>query len=619
MPKIPVYDGRQVTPGAGISARFSPVGTAEAFGAGVARGLQQLGQGISNVAQETAQWAVQQKQELDRSQVREALNRAREELRGYMFGDPSNPEATGLLYRRGKDATNIYQEASERLKEIKDRYSENLTGNPAIELYNQNMDSVLNSRLRMVAYAQARGREEYRQETLKGDILETMNDAAESIRTFLDTKMENPENILKQGFASEGASVIKSKAKALYNNLPIKQREEYARKAVTEYHAQNLEILRSRDPQAAKQYFEKHKKDMEPLVAAKLDEQITQEAREDELLGIAQDLDAMPLLKDRLAAIDVYRDADDYKVLSGMVVDRWRLQRLAAQEETSQIDKQAYDAWLKNPQMELPDNISPELRASLLSARDKMIKSGMRGTSTDFQVWNEQLNLLEEDPEKFATNWAKNWQKYVGKLSSADFNRLKGFADDIREGNDSPGASEYRTHQQIISGAVSVLNLGDSDTNIAKERLSRAYYAALQRGEFEGKDQQYMSDWCDLYLIRNDYMDQGDLPALHKKRPPAAAAAEDTDMWFDTPRGRVRGFPQKDRYGNIVAFWDTNWFKWNWEDDYMEPGEGVVPEYNKEFAPGVFAPPAMEKLGGDKKVAPEPDKPPLKIPPYRGY
>lgn len=147
MPQVPTYQQTESLRPAfrqGIDVQASP----DDFGAAVGRGMQSLGQGVSNVGGALA--AVKAKE--DETKAKDADNAFAKATRDALY-DPD----TGFAYQEGKNAVDGFSGFSQRVEELRKEYGKGLTGEAA-QMYERASQARANSAIQtgMIHTGQAR-------------------------------------------------------------------------------------------------------------------------------------------------------------------------------------------------------------------------------------------------------------------------------------------------------------------------------------------------------------------------------------------------------------------------------------------------------------------------------
>lgn len=175
MPIVPFTGAPNVAPQPLSQVRQSSAGaTPEAFGGGVARGLQALGQGLGQASQNIAQ-IVQIDAERDARDANTAFSQKRREL---LYGTPEKP---GFLQLTGADAVKSYDATAQDLEKIRQQINSDLSG-PAQNIFDPVSQNIVQAELDRMAQHSITERKAANQATWKSSLLEANNLAAANPR-----------------------------------------------------------------------------------------------------------------------------------------------------------------------------------------------------------------------------------------------------------------------------------------------------------------------------------------------------------------------------------------------------------------------------------------------------
>lgn len=237
MPQVPAYQQTESLRPAfrqGIDVQASP----DDFGAAVGRGMQSLGQGVSNVGGALA--AVKAKE--DETKAKDADNAFAKATRDALY-DPD----TGFAYQEGKNAVDGFSDFSQRVEELRKEYGKGLTGEAA-QMYERASQSRANSTVQtgMIHTGEARKQwfrstSDARIDTFQSDAIAGYGDPTTVNKNILGGLEE-----LKSRAADEGwdGSVLHDKSMDFVSTV--------RRGVVTR--------MIEDDPIAAEKYFKEHEK-----------------------------------------------------------------------------------------------------------------------------------------------------------------------------------------------------------------------------------------------------------------------------------------------------------------------------------------------------------------------
>lgn len=239
MPTIPVYNQEvslepQFTQG--IDVRATP----EAFGADIGRGLQDIGQGVSQIAQ--AKFTLQQK--LMENDKRAAQIRTEAEANKILF-DPD----TGIMNRQGTNAVGAGKAFEAEVEKLRAEGSKGLQGQALID-YNLYFDQMIVERSAGVMRHEA------------GEVKKAVD---QSFVSLADTYAENAVTYLGDPAASrryidEGVKVLKERAVTFGIDDATRDNEiaEYVRNA----HKTVALTMAADNPLAAQAYLDKNREEL---------------------------------------------------------------------------------------------------------------------------------------------------------------------------------------------------------------------------------------------------------------------------------------------------------------------------------------------------------------------
>lgn len=157
MVKVPVYSMREVRLRPDMQQGVEVRASADAFGAGAARGMQSIGQGMQSIGQGLGQAAdamAQLRDFEDRLKSKEALTGFERDVIDLQYGE------NGYLTTQGGDAVARQEQYARDLEELKKKYGSNLKGGAA-RYFDDAATSAVTSGLRTGVVHAAQGRKDW--------------------------------------------------------------------------------------------------------------------------------------------------------------------------------------------------------------------------------------------------------------------------------------------------------------------------------------------------------------------------------------------------------------------------------------------------------------------------
>lgn len=240
MPRVDAYDTLQVPLRAEYQQNVDrSAATAEAFGAGIGRGLQQVGQGVNQLADVETE-LMQRDAE---TEARDALNKTDRTMNDAAYGE------NGYLYSQGKDALDRQQAYKDRLEQIRSEGGAKLSAR-ARQIYDQASQAKVTSELGTAMQHAGREKVKWQDDT-----------DTNRVKLFQDEGLAAYQDDAKIAGSIQGQhGIIDSMAKRKGWDPATTKLAKLEAQSTT-YSSVAMQRAQT-DPLAAKKYIDDHKDDM---------------------------------------------------------------------------------------------------------------------------------------------------------------------------------------------------------------------------------------------------------------------------------------------------------------------------------------------------------------------
>lgn len=473
MPRVPVYERQFEKEGVNLGAPTQNISApAEAFGAGDAKGLTNLGQGAASVGTAMMVAAKRMKDEEDEAKALDAYVKFHESTSTLLHGDgtEANP---GFYGRQGGTALGATREAREAFEKSLQDVSSSLGNDQQRSLFRRRAETLRLESLTGVSRHESGQRKVYQAETNKAV---AGREAEYALLNYTD-----PNAV--ESALGRGIEAVKSAAR-LSGLSP-----EAADKAVADYQSDALKKVALRhitNGNFSLAQEIKADKRMTGADAAAVETSLKTEQDLARVFGVA---DAAMQQDDPLAWVREQKNLDpatrgkvEAQVKSNISWER------TERQERERVDAQAFE-----------DNLVKAIDRGDMGAANRLVESsppGLRKEARAYVMARAEgrdivddpaekwrwTQMLADEPEKFKQSW--NSPAMMAKLSPATRSQFDSAYIQLgKKDGKAPVVDEILSDKQIIDGAAGAvgINLKTIDTNVAMAEKYAAFSNAYAR------------------------------------------------------------------------------------------------------------------------------------------
>lgn len=387
--------------------------SADAFGAGVGRNLQQAGEGL----QQGLVLAKRIQDEEDRATGYDTYSKLSEQAREYLY----NPDQ-GLYTRKGAQALGAYKQSLKTLDDLYTKSTEKLSNGAkerVTELWRTKRENLLDG----ISKFEVKERNDYKAQSTEATLKTSVSDAIENYnnQNSIADSLAIGEVALRDSMAGAPAEAVKMQVEAF--------RSDVHKGVINRYLSEN-------DPLGAKTYMEKVQKQLDGqdvITLKKLvdagEKRTTAQVSANEIMARHDTYEA------QVAAASKIKDEDvRSEVMDAIDTTQSRNAKVSA-EQRKELSGKAWDTVIASGDK---NSIPIQEWVALDEDTKREIKAyTMRGgeeAKTDPARWAELYRLYEENPRKFAD---MNLTNEINKLSTADFKDFTKKQQDLIKGDTS--------------------------------------------------------------------------------------------------------------------------------------------------------------------------------------
>lgn len=390
MPRVPTYNQPQVRQAAIPDVRQSGNVSPEAFGAGRARDIQQLGKSAENLGIAMYESQAREERQVRAARVREQFEKAQQEHNRYV--------QTNVSSLTGEEATHAYDLADKNSEEVRTKYGGQFTDERDRAMFDASFSDYKTGVLNSVGEFERKSKQQYVAATLQAEN-KTAVDSAKQYRN-------NPDLV---AFFDKS---VEANTRELYKDDPL--REQYVQDAKKHMYTEIIAEEYKQSPVQGLASLEEHKDKLGNEVYAAMKNGMEKAKVEKEVNDRADQLSTLPISMQEKALEGIGNPEMQKGVRHAVDLRNAAKEKAKTQQEDFWYESE-YNKLVKAPAAyRVPLSGPADKREHLRNVQAGMIKPGTQ--QTDWQYYNQ---LVNKKPEELKTTTLDK-----SKLADTEFKQL---------------------------------------------------------------------------------------------------------------------------------------------------------------------------------------------------